>query len=151
MKLKSLVAAAAMLVAGVSGAWAVPLTLGTAVNGVLTASPTQYSFSVPLVGGAVDFMAIDYSFSGSIGSFSVTGPLGAVAPTSSLVNGGSVAALSFGSLSAGAYTLSIGGGVGTGYRLTSAFTPAVPEAGSMALALAGLGVAGLMLRRRSSV
>lgn len=159
MKLKSLVAAAAMLVAGAASAapisfggmvlvpGAFTLNLGsvvvapgfsTNVYGGVSSSPFTVTTSTPAGPMTLSFSALTLS----------SASMGASVDTD-LSNG-----FSFLGLTAGTYTLSVSGTAVTGGYYAGAYdsvsTP-VPEAGSMALALAGLGVAGLMLRRRSPV
>lgn len=157
MKFKSLVAVAAMVAAGAASAAPVSFSgfvapgaftasLGSvvvapgftaSVFGGVSSSPFTTTFSTPFGPTVVSFDALTFS--------GVT--LGALTD-SDLSNG-----FSFLGLSAGTYALSVSGFSSTGGVYAGGYdvlsTP-VPEPMSYALALAGLGIAGLMLRRRSA-
>ena len=160
-QLRHLVAAAAVAVAS-AGATAAPLDLGT--------NPTYEP--VTGFGSAADLGTVTFSyaftldattdFSDLFVSLRPTDPvdftLTLTGPTGSALTGSATYAakkeFTFSSLADGAYVLSI---VGTPTSSTFAsyggfvnVTPAVPEPESIALALAGLGVAFTLGRRRKS-
>ena len=147
MKFKRLALSAALALVSATPAMAIPLTLGDLKTGTFGAVPTVYTFSVPALGVIGGFGVFDMSFGGTISTFSLSGP--AVGPITTLMpTGGAVAGFTV-PLGAGSYSLSVGGSMGTPYTLLTSFTTPVPESNAPALAFAGLGVAGLMLRRRS--
>jgi hypothetical protein len=158
MKLKSLFAAfAAMAFAGAASAVATP---GQSL-GSLSAYPALYgSFTSPAVAGS---FLDGYKFkldavsdvTGSVGvlfgnvSFSKIWIDGlSVAPTATPTGYG----FSFGGVTAGVeHTLKVEGTIGAGFNgyTGSVYAiPAVPEPESLALALAGLGIVGVVSRRR---
>ncbi len=150
MKFKSLAVVAALLAGGVAHAAGGSLALvGTTFSSVAVGGSDVWTLSLPTVSvGSVTSFSIS---GGGLTGITFTTAAGATVP--GLVSSVSlpyVGAFAFSNLAAGNYKLTVSGTVGAAYGVTTAITSAVPESGSVALALAGLGVAGLMLRRRSA-
>jgi MYXO-CTERM domain-containing protein len=162
MTFKSLVAAATLVASGLASAAApVPVTFGGFVQ------PGAFTVSL---GTVVVGSGTNAGVYGGVGSSPITvtasSPFGPQTMTFAALTLTNVAlgastdtnladGFSFTGLSAGSYALSLSGTSITGGAYSGYYdvvtTSAVPEAGSTALALAGLGVAGLLLRRRTSV
>jgi hypothetical protein len=151
MKFKSLVAVAAMVAAGAA----------SAAGGVLSLSGTSASTIDPL-GFDVWTFSVPVNSFGSITGFSTSGPTLTGVSFTTAANAAVPGLLesaflpygksfSFTSLAAGNYKFTIAGAATSAYSINAnvAAVP-VPEPGSYVLALAGLGIAGLMLRRRSA-
>ena len=102
---------------------------------------------------AYDFTAGNYIFT-VVGSPVLSLFTAAYAPISPITSGApGITAYTFANLTAGSYLVSLFGAANVPYTLvmagTGAVTPtAVPEPESLALALAGLGSAGILMRRR---
>lgn len=159
--LRTLVAAAAVATASF-GAVAAPIPVGlnpgtTAVTGYgTTFGPVTFSYSFTL-----DSLTNFSSLSGSLAvtdasalSVSLVGPTSASTTFAAIP--GIPGSFSFGSLADGAYVLSFlatpssSSFAAYGGFITSAAIPAVPEPQSIAMMLAGLGVAGVLVRRRKA-
>lgn len=160
MKLNVVLAAASALLAGAASAGVVAYpedTLGT-----LSPTPALYGNLLATGKAAGGAFSDDFFFDlsarsdviGSVGMF-----FGTVSFSSVLIDGNALALTStptgygfnFSGLAAGAHTLTVEGAYpkgGHAYVGSLYATPAVPEPESMALALAGLGVMGLVARRR---
>lgn len=160
MKLNVVLAAASVLMAGVASA-GVAAYPGDSL-GVLSPTPALYGnlLATGKAAGGVfsdDFffdLAIKSDVIGSVGTF-----FGVVSFGSVLIDGNALTlastptgyGFSFSGLAAGTHTLTVEGVFpkgGHAYLGSLYATPAVPEPESMALALAGLGVMGLVARRR---
>ena len=161
-------AAAAVLVASAGAAFAAPQAVNP--GGSLGTNPDGVSF-VGLANGVstYSFDLVDMAPAGFVSTFDLSADFWSVFAPATIngitVTGGSfsdtVTATSsgtalFSGLSAGSYTISFDstgsfGSFITGSVTATAITTPVPEAGSMALALAGLGVVGLVASRRRKV
>lgn len=163
MKLNLILAAASVMLAGAASAGVVVYpddTLGT-----LSPIPALYGDlkSTSKAGGAT--FSDDFSFDlsatskviGSVGSL-----FGTVSFSSALIDGTALTlgatptgyGFSLTSLAAGTHTLTIEGSYpkgGHAYIGSLYATPAVPEPASLALALAGLGIMGTVVKRRQRV
>jgi hypothetical protein len=158
MKLKMLVAAASLVAAGSALAGAPALPGGDL--GALTATPALFlSQGASFAGGTI---ADSFTFSvgansdliGSIGGFGATFSsvlIDGVATTLTATTTGY--GFSFDNLTAGSHTLKVNGAFPSLYTYIGSVyaTPsAVPEPESLALIFAGLGVVGLVARRRQA-
>lgn len=162
MNFKYIAAAAALAFSGLASAASEAIEDGGDL-GTLSASPVSLYASV-----SKGTFSADYTFNLS-GESDLTGSLYGLLNAAKLTfssvtidnvsfNGLSGNAFSFDNVAAGLHTLSVSGSstgsalfIGSVYASPSAVvvpTPAVPEPESMALALAGLGVAGFVARRR---
>ncbi len=157
--MKKLTILAALAAASVSNAWALggPLTFvgntasfSTSVNGAFS---DVWTFNVASPGASAAASATNISFNGAGGIAGFSGTLASIALSGSAVPSPpvvvNVLAGFTGVLSAGAYTLTIGGNAGSGasYGGNVVLTP-VPEPETYALMLAGLGVVGFVAARR---
>lgn len=160
MKLNVVLAAASVLLAGAASAGVVAYpddSLGT-----LSPTPALYGNLLATGKAAGGVFSDDFFFDlsaksdviGSVGTF-----FGTVSFSSVLIDGNTLALTStptgygfnFSGLAAGTHTLTVEGAFpkgGHAYVGSVYATPAVPEPASMALALAGLGVMGVVARRR---
>lgn len=160
MKLNVVLAAASVLLAGAVSAGVVAYpddSLGT-----LSPTPALYGNLLATSKAHGSMFGDDFFFDlgaksdvvGSVGSF-----FGSVSFTSVLIDGSALAltatqagfGFSYSGLAAGTHVLSVDGAYpkgGHAYIGSLYATPAVPEPESMALALAGLGVMGLVSRRQ---
>ncbi|MBI3382176.1 MAG: PEP-CTERM sorting domain-containing protein [Aquabacterium sp.] len=160
MKLNVVLAAASVLLAGAASA-------GVAVYpddslGTLSPTPALYGNLLATGKAAGGSFSDDFFFDlatrsdvvGSVGMF-----FGTVSFSSVLIDGNALAltstptgyGFSFSGLGQGAHTLTVEGLFpkgGHAYIGSVYATPAVPEPESMAMALAGLGVMGMVARRR---
>ena len=158
MKLKSVVLAAALAVAGAAHA-STPIFLDLSSGEVTfasTAASQEYTFTLlsdVIGGGAVSASLV--KIGGKTAGYDITSVVfngvtlvpDATGPTYDNFT------LFDGLLTAGTYSFTINGVSKAGgvYTGAIAVTPAVPEAGSMAMALAGLGMVGLVAARRRRV
>ena len=153
-KMKSLLAAAALVVSGAASADGGSLSLLGASGTTLSASGTDV-WTLVLGAPAVGAVGVSSAFTPTLTSVTFTTDLGAAIPDLVTLEYYPFGALfSFAELAAGTYKLSVSGAAGSIYVAATAMAPIsavtpVPEAGSIAMALAGLGVAGLWMRRRT--
>ncbi|MEK8085838.1 PEP-CTERM sorting domain-containing protein [Aquabacterium sp. A3] len=160
-------AAAAVLVASAGAAFAAPQAVNP--GGSLGTNPDGVSF-VGLANGVSTFYfdLVEVATPGFTTSFDLSADFWSVFAPATIngitVTGGSFSdtvvpasgSALFTGLSAGSYSISFDstgsfGSFVTGTVTATAITTPVPEAGSMALALAGLGVVGLVASRRRKV
>ncbi|RQP22088.1 FxDxF family PEP-CTERM protein [Piscinibacter terrae] len=163
MKIKSVVAVAALALAGTANAISGPGYLGVLDNAAVEVS------NVVAPGSFIDYYTFDVTGSGLGGAFTISIPfptdethidfnfLGFFDASNNLLNadvdGSDGWGVFAGLPAAGTYKVAIGGiagavgGIYDGYIATS-ITPAVPETETYALMLGGLALLGLVRRQR---
>lgn len=160
MKLKMLVAAASLVVAGSAFAGAPALPGGDL--GTLTPTPALFLGTGALAAGGTFSDLYTFTVGSNNGLIGSVGGYGATF-TSVLIDGVATAltstttgyGFSFGALSAGSHTLKVEGSfpglytyIGSVYSKPA--VAQVPEPESLALIFAGLGVVGMVARRRQA-
>ncbi len=158
-KLHQLVAAVAVATASLAST-AAPKDLGTnpgftPVSAVaVDAGFLSFSYSF-ILDSATSFSALSGAFSSWGSDVTLTADLTGPTPASTtfLVTPSVDGTFSFGPLADGVYQLTLTGSTSSGITPYGGFitsAAAVPEPESIAMALAGLGVAGMLVRRRKA-
>jgi hypothetical protein len=150
MKLKHVAAVAAFLAAGAAQATGGALSTGGTTFASLAAAAESWTFD--LTAKSFGSLTLFSTTGGGLSGFTLTtatnGAVSGLSVSSFLPYGSS---LSFSSLAAGSYKLTVSGALGTGYGINANIAAApVPEADALVLAIAGVGVAGLLRRRRQA-